>query len=326
MAQFKGKGGVFYKGTANVAMNNSVYQNPYINGVVVVIDWDKIESTPGNFNWTYIDGELVKAKQFKKYVSILPVNTPSWFESIGVQKYYNVDLNTYHATYGKIISGIVPWDTIYIKRYKLFLQNLAFKYANDTTVAYINAIGMAISRNMPSDVITDTVTKASIPFYQKFSYNADSLAVIMNRMTDYYMNLFPNTPVWCSVDYVLFETAASGKPKNYLPSLACNYGIRNYPDRFGLWREDIAGCNPGTSIPTSSQWYLLQQNPTRTGAQMLWSVQDLTTTARMNKCRILPNTKPAVMDSAVNNRGREYITSRLVLSEVRWTRSSEEAE
>ena len=113
------------------------------------------------------------------------------------------------------------------------------------------------------------------------------------------MSLFPSTPMWCSVDYVTFQPNASGQPRNYLASICCNYGIANYPDRFGLFREDISGCNPNFSnIAATSHWYLMQQNLCRTGAQMLWSVQD--GPSRMNQCGILPNTKTMVLDSAVN--------------------------
>ncbi|MFM7711144.1 MAG: T9SS type A sorting domain-containing protein, partial [Ferruginibacter sp.] len=90
-----------------------------------------------------------------------------------------------------------------------------------------------------------------------------------------------------------------GQPINYLASIYCNYGITNYSDRFGLFREDISGCNPNLSnIANTSHWYIMKQNPCRTGAQMLWSVQD--GPLRMNRCGILPNTKSMVLDSAVN--------------------------
>lgn len=297
-AQFTGQSGVFYLGTAGVPISTVNYSNPNISGVVVRFKWTDLETTPGNFNWTFIDGEIAKAKLYNKKVTLQPLSTPSWLGSIGVQQYYYIDTNSAHSTYNQIVSGVIPWDTIYIKRYKILLQNLASKYANDTTVSYINTIGGAFSRNLPQTVLMDTTLKTSESFYKVFNYNADILGNIMNQMTDLYMSLFPNTPLWCSVDYVTFQTAATGQPFNYLASLVCNYGIKNYPDRFGLWREDIAGCNPPASFKSGSQWYIMQQNPSRTGAQMLWNVQD--GPLRMNKCGILPNTKTAVMDSSVN--------------------------
>jgi hypothetical protein len=42
----------------------------------------------------------------------------------------------------------------------------------------------------------------------------------------------------------------------------------------------------------------MQQNTCRTGAQMLWSVQD--GPSRMNQCEISPNTKSVVFESAIN--------------------------
>lgn len=298
-AQFTGHSGVYYLGTANLPISTVNYSNANISGVVVRFRWNDIEPTPGNYNWAYIDGEIAKAKTYNKKVCLQPLSAPDWMESAGVKQYYYIDKNTYHSTYGQVISDDITWDTIYVNRYKVLLQNLAAKYANNTTVSYINTIGGAFSRGLPDSVITDTTHLVTQPFWTTFNYNADLLGSLMNKMTDFYMNLFPNTHLWCSVDYVAFQTKATGQARNYLATIYTNYGIANYSDRFGLWREDIAGCNPNFSnIAVGSHWYIMQQNPCRTGAQMLWSVQDGPT--RMNQCGILQNTKAMVLDSAVN--------------------------
>jgi hypothetical protein len=297
-AQFTGKSGVYYLGSANIPINSASYNNPDISGVVVRFTWDELENSPDNFNWTFIDGEIIKANAYGKKVSLQPLGIPHWLDSIGAKKYYYVDKNTAHSTYGQLLKGIICWDTIYVKRYKNLLQHLSAKYATDTTVSYINAIAVAISRGLPDSVVTDTVLKIPQPFWLVYNYNADSLGKLMNKLTDYYMSLFPSTALWCSVDYVIFQTNANGQPRNYLASIYCNYGITNYTDRFGLFREDISACNPPASISPGSQWYIMQQNHCRTGAQMLWSVQD--GPARMNPCGVLPNTKSNVLDSAIN--------------------------
>lgn len=79
-----------------------------------------------------------------------------------------MDKNTYHSTYGKVLSDVIPWDTIYVKRYKSFLQNLASKYAHDTTISYINTIGGAFSRRLPDSVLTDTVHLITKPLRTLF--------------------------------------------------------------------------------------------------------------------------------------------------------------
>ena len=298
-AQFHGHSGVYYLGTADVPNSVATYSNPDISGVVVRFTWNGLETSPGIFNWTFIDGEIAKAVTYNKKVSLQPLSSPTWLDSIGVQHYYYIDNNTAHPTYGQAVSGNIPWDSIYVKRYKILLQNLAAKYASDTNVSYINAIGGAFSRNLPDTILTDTALMTKHAFWTAYNYNADTLGKLMNTITDYYMMHFPSTHLWCSVDYVKFELKASSRPINYLASVYTNYGIANYSDRFGLWREDLSGCNPQLPISTGNQWYLMQQNPCRTGAQMVWNVQD--GPIRMNKCGILPNTKAIVLDSAVNN-------------------------
>lgn len=294
---FTGQSGVYYLGTANIPISTAVYSNPNISGVVVRFNWNDVETSPGVFNWDYVDGEIAKATSYGKKASLQPLGEPNWMAGLGVQQYYYVDNNTFHPTYGQVVSSSIVWDAVYVSRYQNLLQAMAAKYANNTTVAYVNTIGGSFSRGLPATVITDTTTLTTAPFYTAFPYNADTLASLINTQIDYYMSLFPSTPLWCSVDYVSFETSASGHERNYLATLYTNYGITNYPNRFGLWREDLSGCNPQSTIPTGNQWYIMQQNPCRTGAQLLWNVQDGPT--RMNQCGLIPNTKQAVLDYAV---------------------------
>ena len=298
-AQFTGHGGVYFLGTANVPISTTNYSNPNISGAVVRVRWNDLEPSPGNFNWTFVDGEIAKAITYNKKISLQPLGKPNWLDSLGAQKYYFIEESTFSPNFGQVVSDIIPWDSIYVARYKILLQNLSIKYSANSVVTYVNAVGGNFSRGLPDTVVVDTVALTTQPFWLAHNYNADTLGLLMNEITDYYMSLFPSTPMWCSVDYVTFQPNASGQPRNYLTSICCNYGIANYPDRFGLFREDISGCNPNFSnIATTSHWYLMRQNLCRTGAQMLWSVQD--GPSRMNQCGILPNTKTMVLDSAVN--------------------------
>jgi hypothetical protein len=298
-SQFAGHSGVYFLGSANVPISTSSFSNPNINGAVVRFRWNDLEPSPGNFNWAFIDGEIAKAVTYNKKISLQPLGIPNWLGSIGAQQYYTIQDNPSSPNFGQITTGVIPWDSVYVSRFKIFLQNLSNKYANNPVVTYVNVIGGNFSRNLPDTVITDTTALTKQAFWTAHNYNADSLGALMNEMTDYYMGLFPLTPLWCSVDYITFQPNASGQPRNYLASIYSNYGITNYPDRFGLFREDVSGCNPNLSnIANTSHWYIMQQNPCRTGAQMLWSVQDGPT--RMNQCGILPNTKTMVLDSAVN--------------------------
>lgn len=295
-ALFSGKGGIYYLGSADNPVSSLNFSRQNISGVVVRFKWETIEPSPGVFNWTFIDGELSKAITYNKKISLQPLGKPLWLKNIGCQYYYYQEKNPNFPNNGQIVTGFIPWDTIYINRLKNFIFNLSVKYGNDTNVSYVNAVAVHMSRNLPDTVIVDTLQMIKQPFWTAYPYNADTLALKINSVTDYYMSKFPSTPLWCSVDYVRFETSASGRPINYLASLYTGYGITHYPQRFGLFREDISGCvNPNPAF--GSHWYIMKNNPCRTGAQMLWSVQD--GPVRMNQCGIVPNSKQVVLDSAI---------------------------
>lgn len=84
-AQFTGHGGVYFLGAANIPISTERYSNENINGVVVRFKWEDIEPTPGNFNWTFIDGELEKATFYHKKVCLQALGTPDWMEDLGVK-------------------------------------------------------------------------------------------------------------------------------------------------------------------------------------------------------------------------------------------------
>ncbi len=294
---FQGKGGIYYLGNSDIPINISAYSNPNLAGAVIRFKWENLETAPGVFNWGYIDGEISKAKANNKKVSIQALGYPSWvITSLGASNYRYIDGNINHTTYLDTLLDVITWDNIYLNRVTNLINKFAEKYAADTTVAYFNLVAGQISRGLPDSVVTTTGKKA---FWTEYPYNADTVVAKMKPILDLYMAKFPKTALWNSVDYVSFESKASARANNYLCSQYVAYGVATYPDRFGCWREDIAACNPQPNVQTTSQWYTMAQNSTRTGAQMLWNVQD--GPSRMNKCGILPNTKQAVLDSSINN-------------------------
>lgn len=293
---FKGRGGIYFLGSADVPIPNAAFSNVNVSGVVVRFMWGNLETAPGVFNWAFIDGELSKARSNHKKVSIQVLGYPNWVVStLNAASYRYIDKNSFHTTYLDTLSDVLPWDAIYLSRIRNLIDQFSVKYASDTSVVYFNMISSQISRGLPDSVIQGNVLR---PFYVAVPYNADTVVAKMKPLLDHYMTKFPTTPLWNSVDYVSFEQRASGRAVNYLAQQYVNYGVAQYPDRFGCFREDIAACNPPRVIQ-QNQWQIMAAHPTRTGAQMLWSVQDGPT--RMNQCGIVPNTKTVVIDSSFNN-------------------------
>ncbi len=296
--KFIGKPGFYYKGRFDIPTPANAYTIPYIDGILILTNWYTIEPSEGIFDWSFIDNEILKAKNNNKDVSIGIIHPPNWIhDSLNAPVYYYVKNNPWNKNNGDTLMGYITWNSIYLNRLDTLLEHLAQKYATDSTVKYINFVSGLITRGFPDSVITAT---GQSPFWTEFNYDADTILPHLKQSLDRYMTLFPNTPLWSSIDYVKFEMHASGNPPNYLISQYVDYGVDNYPDRFGLWKEDLAGCidwgikNPG------STWYTMAQYSCRHGSQMLWHVQD--GPYRMNKCNIAPSdssatSKIAVMDS-----------------------------
>ncbi|MDF1612834.1 T9SS type A sorting domain-containing protein [Stygiobacter electus] len=290
-AQFIISPGLYTLGTADKTTPENIVNLPFIDGVVIRTKWETVEKQPGLFDWTYIDSEVNNAKKFGKKSVIQILGSPAWIrDSLNAQVYFYIDQNKYHPTFGDTLFGYIPWDNIYLQRVKNLITALGAKYAADTNIAYINAVSGSISRNLPEKIADGR------NFWEVFDYNPDTLIAKLCSVLDVYMSVFPNTPLWSSMDYVSFEPKATGKRPNYVCGEYAKYGVGKYPDRFGLWREDISGCtlyppNPG------SPWAVMSNYSDRTGAQMLWHVQDGPT--RMNQCGIADTTKAGVMQAAL---------------------------
>jgi len=293
-SSFSGKKGLYILGSVDIPLHSDNYERAFVSGAAVRVKWETIEPKPDQYNWSFLDSEIETARRYEKNISISILSAPSWLkDSLGARVYKYIDKNQYHLSYGDTLTGYITWDSIYIARYIKVIKELSDRYNAENVISYFNLIASAFSRNLP-----DTLYNGS-KFYKEFKYNPDTLVSKMKYVLDFYMKYFPNTPLWNSMDYVRFEPEATGKPINYVASEYSKYGIEKYPNRFGVWREDLSACNPSEAISQSSHWFILKQNPLRNGAQMLWSVQD--GAVRMNQCNSLPSDKISVMDSALSN-------------------------
>lgn len=293
---FGGHTGLYILGASNQPLPTADFSKIFVDGAAVRVLWNSLETAPGVFNWTFLDGEVAKAAAANKKVSISVLGNPDWLAALGAQQYFYIDKNPNHPTFGDTLPDYVPWDPVFVSRVKNLNQKMGQHFSANPTVSYVNAVAGFFSRNLPKD---DVRTPSGWqPIWQSFGYHADTIVAVMKQVLDTYMTAFPITPQWNSMDYQSFEPAATGHARNYISQQFANYGLATYPGRFGVWREDLAGCNPPPTIQTTSQWYPVIQNPCRNGAQMLWNVQD--GPARMNQCGILPNSKSVVLDSAIN--------------------------
>lgn len=287
---FIGEPGVYVLGRLNVPMATAEYTKSFVAGAAVRTKWDSLETSPGVFNWSFLDSEIANANAFGKKISILVVGYAGWLSSVGVPMYDYIDNNPISATYLDTLQAPITWSATYVNRLSMLIQQLGIKYSNDTTVTYINCGAGNMNNNLPNHVAS------GVDFWTATGYHRDTLVAKMEQVLDVYMTAFPNTATWNSLENIWFEPQASGNPFNYVITQFANYGEATYPDRFGAWREDLTGCQNTTS--TNSQWFTVASHPCRTGGQMTYNVQD--GPSRMNQCGLVPNTKDFVLQSAFN--------------------------
>jgi hypothetical protein len=256
VGHFLGKPGFYILGSANIPMIEKNFEKIIVDGAAVRVRWEDLETSPSKYDWSFIDGEIKNAKKYSKHISISILGSPQWIkDSLGAATFNYIEENTNHSTNGDTLFGFIPWDKTYIDRVNKLIQKLGSKYSQEATISYFNTISTFFSRNLPDTLFDKTL------FYQVYSYNPDTLVRVMKAALDVYMENFPNTSLWSSMDYIRFEPAATGKPINYVASEYAKYGVEKYPDRFGVWREDLSACNPQANIPVTSHWYIIAQNP-----------------------------------------------------------------
>lgn len=297
LAQFQGQPGFFILGQVGIPFPVSNYSKPFVEGATIRIKWQTIEPSYGLFDWNFLDSEIANAQSAGKKISLAIIGKPDWLENAGVPMYDYVDNYPASQTYGDTLQSPITWSDQYVSKLSGMIQALGVKYANNSTISYINAVSGRMNNNLPSEVADGT------NFWVATNYHRDTLVSKMNQVLDVYMSAFPNTPSWNSLENVMFEMAASGNPNNYVITQFSNYGEITYPDRFGVWREDLHGCVVyGPSFP-NTHWTTISNYGCRNGAQMVWNVQD--GPQRMNNCGISPidfsvSSKRAVLDSAIS--------------------------
>ncbi|MBI5709712.1 MAG: beta-galactosidase [Candidatus Eisenbacteria bacterium] len=292
--------GAYSLSAADRPASSRVYTNPSVAGVAVRTLWQTLETAEGQFDWSFLDGEIQTASAAGKKVSLAvgasSRGTPQWVYDAGAQPYRFIDQNPYHPTYGDTLTMPLPWDPVYLTKWTRFVRALGQRYANVTTLSYVKGSSGVVTNGwgLPQ---TDALGNS----WAAYGYTPETLLAAMQVVVDSLLAAFPQTPAWVEVGNIKFEPQLSGHVQSYVAEQIAAYGFQRYPDRFGVWREDISGCTPDP--PTSGFWKILWDHRGQDGAQMLWNVQDGPT--RMNPCGITPNDKATVLMAAVQ-RGLDY--------------------
>lgn len=173
----------------------------HVDGVLVRVAWEDIETSPGVYDWSLIDGQIQAAQSYGIKISLAVVNglvAPDWLPAMGTQMFDY----TFHKSQESIP---VPWDATFQSRWTQFIADFGARYANEDTISLVyvtNSSSNGFEMQLPRSP-TDTINWMNIGYTD--ALYADSWKVAM----DAFAQALPNHALAHEVHPVLGSDAVA---------------------------------------------------------------------------------------------------------------------
>jgi glycosyl hydrolase family 42 (putative beta-galactosidase) len=213
----------------------------HVDGVLVRISWDDIETSPGIYDWILLDDQLAAAQSFEIKISLAIINgpgAPTWLAGMGVEMFD-------YLLQGSPRQMPVPWDAVYQSRWMQFVSDFGARYVNEETISLVyitNSSGNGFEMQLPRSP-TDTANWLAI------GYTDELYADSWKDMIDIFAQAFPNHALSHEVHPVLGSDAVAEDVYAYARTvhgdqigvLAAWWMVRNahdvYPGMFELLKD-----------------------------------------------------------------------------------------
>lgn len=291
-------------------------QNPYVNGVMLVISWRQIQRrNEQRYDWTRVDEELKKATAARKDVTLVlhagGQHTPDWVkETPSVQLISILDTSNIHheKTYCQAVTIPVFWDPIFLRKKKNFIAEAGKRYGSNPNVSGVMvpfANFITADWNVPHDV-DDTGQKCGKKFNQirdwkNAGYTTERMFNAGKETIDAWAAAFPGKalklPVHLTHKDLEDDRDGSAATASKLTEKIIKYGYEKYPGRFYAQVNTLNAETPLAGDPTiagadpnDNQYILklLTQYPNRIGFQMLAAASN----GNRDNCRQNRNKRP----------------------------------
>lgn len=202
---------------------------PYIDGVLVRITWQDIETAPGVYDWTLLDEQFELAGDLGLQIALAVVNgksAPEWLADRGVA------YATYDNRAGGVDSMPLPWDPTYLTHWTGFIQALGERYNDNEILSLVhitnssfNGFEMQLPSRLDNGLSWDDVGYTT-------ALHVGSLETVVDAFAD----AFPDQPIDLEVHPVLNSDAVAEQ--------IIAYANANIGDPFGVfaawWSEHNA--------------------------------------------------------------------------------------
>lgn len=137
--------GIYALGDVDKLFTQDVINNPYIDGLAIRATWEAIEPVHGQYDWTFLDAAFEQARASGKKASLSTtagMRTPDWVYQEGTERFTYIDPNPYHNTFCTRVTIPVPYDPIFLNRWKEFILAVGSRYGNDPVLRKIRLSGI----------------------------------------------------------------------------------------------------------------------------------------------------------------------------------------
>lgn len=249
------------------------WTNANVDGVVLRADWDKIEGTEGQVDWSYFDRGLELAKRHGKRIEILvPAgkHSPAWVYAAGAKKFVFSHHNGKPEDYMPI-----PWDPVLREKFAALMHKIGQRYDASPYLSLVTMTGFGHSTESWFAGPDDMAQYNAIGGNAKWLEGAKWFSAL-------YSQAFPKTPFLIA----MCPPSRDDEGKTTLEKLVDD-GVKDYPGRFGLMACSLAPNDKPTSPKLSYQSVQKFSGQTVTGLEMLRAT------------RTMKGTLKAALDTAV---------------------------
>jgi hypothetical protein len=175
----------------NVGAKPATLANPNVDGIVVRTYWKDVEPGAGQYNWSFLDGQVAAATASgKRFVLVvLPgAFAPNW-------ALQGAQTALFQATYGFIngqtMTLAMPWDPTYLARWFAFVRVFSQRYDPNPGLQLVPAAGptsVSAEMSLPNDA-------PALAQWRSLGYTPQKFIDAWTQTLAAYVQAFPTTQI-----------------------------------------------------------------------------------------------------------------------------------
>jgi hypothetical protein len=246
-----------YNSERPVDLDRPVWSNPLVQGVTIRTVWKNVQPAAQTLDWTYFDTAIATARSHGKSVGLslaAGIFTPDWVYENGAARFNFTQVGPYIPATPKTMPE--PWDTAFLAQWGATISAMGRRYDGNPMVAYMMIGGLGFS--IESVYVK---TPEDIARLQSLGGAAQWLAGA-EKIVDLYAAAFPHTPF-------IYAMAPPIKGDMSVTKALVEYGVKNYPGRFGIMHDGLNATSAPDFYPDHAVTVYSAKTPA--GFQMVWS-------------------------------------------------------